>query len=135
MKVVLDTNVLISGIFFTGPPHRILEAWREGRLQLVLTAAIVDEYRHVSERLSAKYPAISTRTILQVLVARSHLIQPAPLSSPVCQDPDDDRFVAAALAADAVIVSGDRHLLDIDGFGGLRVMRPASFVRSCLDLQ
>jgi hypothetical protein len=42
MKVVLDTNVLISGIFFTGPSHRILKAWRDGQIQFVLTASIID---------------------------------------------------------------------------------------------
>ena len=135
MKVVLDTNVLISGIFFTGPPHTILRAWRDGRIQFVLTASIVDEYLRVSERLSAKYPKIPIQPILELLIDRSQLIQPALLPEPVCQDPDDDRFVAAALAADAFIISGDRHLLAVDGFGGLRVLRPAAFVRSHLNSQ
>lgn len=132
MKVVLDTNVLISGIFFTGPPHRILKAWRDGRIQFVLTASIIDEYLRVAERLSAKYPEIPIQPILELLIDRSQLIQAAPLPEPVCQDSDDDRFVAAAFAADAVIISGDRHLLAVDGFCGVRVLRPAVFVRSHL---
>ena len=44
MKVILDTNVLISGIFFSGPPHQILNAWRDGKIQLVISQEILKEY-------------------------------------------------------------------------------------------
>ena len=47
MKIVIDTNVFVSGIFFTGPPYRILEAWRNGRLQPAISQEIVDEYQSV----------------------------------------------------------------------------------------
>lgn len=50
MKVVLDTNVFVSGVFFSGPPFDILTAWRDGRLQMVVTAEILEEYRRVRER-------------------------------------------------------------------------------------
>lgn len=55
MKVVLDTNVFVSGLFFSGPPYEILSAWRDGRLQLVVSAEILDEYRRVGERLELGY--------------------------------------------------------------------------------
>lgn len=51
MRVVLDTNVLVSGIFFTGPPYEILSAWQDGRVRLVVTLEIVREYEAVLERL------------------------------------------------------------------------------------
>jgi putative PIN family toxin of toxin-antitoxin system len=47
MKVVLDTNVFISGIFFSGPPYQILKAWRDGKIQLVLSESILEEYLFV----------------------------------------------------------------------------------------
>ena len=43
MKVVLDTNVFVSGVFFGGLPHKILEAWRDGKIQLLLSPAILEE--------------------------------------------------------------------------------------------
>ena len=52
MRIVLDTNVLISGIFFSGPPYEILKAWREKRIQFVLSAEIFDEYIRVAEILT-----------------------------------------------------------------------------------
>ncbi len=58
MRVVVDTNVLVSGIFFTGPPHDILEAWITGLLDFVVTTEILEEYRRVAEEISTRYPTI-----------------------------------------------------------------------------
>ncbi len=55
MKAVLDTNVFVSGVFFQGPPHRILQAWRDGSLKLFLSPDIIEEYRRVGENLQEKY--------------------------------------------------------------------------------
>lgn len=54
MRIVLDTNIFVSAVFFGGVPGRILGAWRDGRLQLVLSAAILNEYQHVGQALSAR---------------------------------------------------------------------------------
>jgi predicted nucleic acid-binding protein len=53
VKIVVDTNVFVSGVFFSGPPHQILQAWRDGKAQLVISPAILDEYVRVGEELSA----------------------------------------------------------------------------------
>jgi len=47
MKIVLDTNVFISGVFFSGPPYQILKAWRDGKLQLIVSSEILGEKRYV----------------------------------------------------------------------------------------
>jgi predicted nucleic acid-binding protein len=47
MRIVLDTNVFISGTFFTGPPYQILKAWRDGRVQLLVSPSILDEYQRI----------------------------------------------------------------------------------------
>ncbi len=51
MKVVVDKNVFVSGVFFSGPPFEILSAWRDGRLQMVVSAEILEEYRRVGNVL------------------------------------------------------------------------------------
>lgn len=66
MKIVLDTNVLVSGVFFGGPPYEILEAWREGRIRLVVSPDILAEYYRVGADLSDRYPQVD----LQPLVRR-----------------------------------------------------------------
>ena len=52
MKIVLDTNVLVSGIFFSGPPYEILKAWRDGRIGLVISTEILTEYQRVADELA-----------------------------------------------------------------------------------
>jgi len=58
MKVVLDTNVFISGVFFSGPPYQILKAWRDGKIQLILSEKIFEEYFRVAGVLSERFPNI-----------------------------------------------------------------------------
>jgi len=56
MKVVLDTNVFISGVFFSGPPHQILKAWRDGEVQIVVSAQVLAEYQRVGHTLAEQFP-------------------------------------------------------------------------------
>jgi putative PIN family toxin of toxin-antitoxin system len=129
MKIVLDTNVLMSGIFFSGPPYQILKAWRDGRVQLAVCLQILAEYRQVALRLSQRYKGIDITALLDLVAVRSQIVQAAPLSSPVCGDPSDDIFLACALTAKTrIIVSGDRHLVAVSGWSGLQVLRPKVFV-------
>ena len=59
MKVILDTNVFVSGIFFSGHPYRILEAWRDEKIQLAVSLEILEEYRRVGEILAEDHPEIN----------------------------------------------------------------------------
>ncbi len=107
MRVVLDTNVLISGILFSGPPSEILKAWRGGKVQIVLSPEIIDEYIRVSEILAGNYPGIEIGPIVTMIVANSETIQTQTLAQQVYEDPDDDKFLACALSGESkIIVSG-----------------------------
>lgn len=129
MKIVVDTNVFVSGIFFTGPPYRILEAWRNGRLHPAISQEIVDEYQSVVDELSKQYPAIDTIPILDFVSKNTKIIMTPSLPEPVCMDPDDDKFIACAIAAHCkIIVSGDKHLLKVSGYCGIQVLKPREFV-------
>lgn len=129
MRLVLDTNVFISGVFFSGPPHVILQAWRDRRLDLVLSPAILEEYREVGERLGRQFPGVELSPLLNLLLAEGRLCRPRRLPMQVCQDPDDDKFLACALAGGCkLIVSGDKHLVRVSGYRGIVVTRPRRFV-------
>jgi hypothetical protein len=80
LKVILDTNVLISGIFFGGPPAAILRSWRDGLIQIVLSTQILEEYLRVAELLSADYPGVDPRPLLNLVIAQSLLIEAPALS-------------------------------------------------------
>ena len=126
---MIDTNVFVSGIFFTGPPYRILEAWRNGRLQPAISQEIVDEYQSVVDELSKQHPAIDTIPILDFVYKNTKIIMASSLPEPVCMDPDDDKFIACAIAAHCkIIVSGDKHLLKVSGYCGIQVLKPREFV-------
>jgi len=129
VKVVIDTNVFISGVFFTGPPSRILEAWRDERIRIVVSPDILEEYRRVGDILISQFPSIEIGRILELLMNNSEIVSYESLPDPVCKDPDDDKFLSCALKSGArIIISGDKHLLKASGYRGLQVISPRRFL-------
>ena len=96
MKVVLDTNVLISGIFFSGPPSDILTAWSEGYFEIVISLEILQEYRRVVEEIEAKYPEVEAQPVLDALIVGASICIPRKFDQTVCDDPTDDMFLECA---------------------------------------
>ena len=68
MKIVLDTNVFISGIFFDGPPSKILQSWRQSKTKIFLTEQILSEYQRIGEELSAKYSSVNIEPIIRARI-------------------------------------------------------------------
>ena len=129
MKVVVDTNVFVSGVFFGGPPGDVLAAWRDERIELVVSSEIFEEYVRVGERLSARFPRVDTGPALRLVAAFATPVSAAPLPEPVCADRDDDKFLACAVAAGAkYVVSGDRALLATSPYRNVAVIRPRDFM-------
>ncbi len=81
MKVVLDTNVFVSGVFFGGPPHKILEAWRDGKIQLSVSPSILDEYQRVMRELAVRFPEIEVEVLIDFIIVHSEIILPLSLLS------------------------------------------------------
>jgi len=133
MRVILDTNVFISGIFFSGPPSQILKAWANKSLQIVLSKQILDEYQRVSEELSSKFQEIDILPIIELVTIHGQFIDTQGFEITVCEDPDDDKFLECAIAGKCkIIISGDKHLLKLSGYEGVAVMSPRNFVDKCL---
>jgi uncharacterized protein len=133
VRVVLDTNFFVSGVFFTGPPFRILQAWRNGLLQLVISPDILDEYQRVGEDLARQFSAIDLRPMIDLVTVNARMVPDEKFSAPVCDDPDDDKFIACALTGKSkLIVSGDKHLLKVSGFREVRILKPREFVDTFL---
>ncbi len=128
MKVVLDTNVLISGIFFGGPPRAVLDAWAAGRFELILSPLMVDEYVRTCDRLGASHQGLEYQSILASLIGHGTLVPDTTDSEPITADPDDDKFMLCARGSGAIVVSGDQHLLHAAGWQGVRVMKPRDFL-------
>lgn len=133
MKLVIDTNVFVSGVFFGGNPETILDAWRDEQIELVVSPEILAEYRRTGEKLSARLPEVDLGEWLELAKTSGLLVEPPPLGTQVCSDPDDDMFLACALVGHATIVtSGDKALLAVSGSFGIEVLTPRQFVDAYL---
>jgi uncharacterized protein len=129
MKVVLDTNVLISAVFFSGPPSRILSAWIDDEFELVVSPEILAEYREVATRIGEKFPDVALGPVLDRIGSNALLVVPVHLPANVCTDPNDIKFLECAVACSAdAVVSGDRALRRASGYSGAEVLTPRQFV-------
>jgi uncharacterized protein len=129
IKAILDTNVLISGVFWKGPPFEILKAWQEQRIRLAVPPPILDEYRRVLDEMMKRRSLLVLTSILRIIEFHSEVVEPVSFSKPVCSDPDDDKFLEAALAAHAgYVVSGDAALLKVKQYRGIAIIRPTQFL-------
>lgn len=134
MKIVCDTNVLLSGLIWGGNPGRILDRVEAGVDRLCLSRAMLEELVRVLEypRLQAalRPRQLTTRDVVSAVVSAADIVWPQPLPATiVAEDPSDDAVLACALAAGAdAIVSGDRHLLAIKQWNSIRIYSPAAYL-------
>jgi putative PIN family toxin of toxin-antitoxin system len=130
MRIVLDTNVLVSAVFFGGIPDRVLQACIDGDHTLVVSPRVFEEYKRIGHELGRRYPKRREvwEAILTHVATRAIHVDAKPLSVQVSEDSDDDHFLACALAIHpCLIVSGDKHLLDISGWSDIEVLTPRQF--------
>jgi len=133
MKAILDTNVIISAIFFGGKPLQILRAWKNGKITLIISQEILEEYLGIAAGLEQRYPNVEATGKIKAIAANSELTVSLRLPEQICEDKDDDIFLSAALASKTkIIVSGDKLLKKVSGWRGIRVISPASFVSEFL---
>lgn len=127
MWVVLDTNVLLSAILFDGVPRRLLMSAIDGRLRLMTSRYLLDEFEEILETKFgfSRAAAVETRSELEVL---ARIVEPIEVPR-VCRDPDDDHVLAAAVAGEAeLIVTGDRDLLVLKSHGDIEILTPTAAV-------
>jgi putative PIN family toxin of toxin-antitoxin system len=128
MRVVFDTNVLVSAFVTEGVCSKLLGRARRRQFQLITCPFILKELEAVLlKKLSAT--KVETSQALRILTeAISALVQPAQPVSGICRDPDDDHILSCALAADAeYLVTGDYDLLELREFRGTRILSPRDF--------
>lgn len=129
-KVVIDTNVFVSS-FFGGNPRKIVDLWKTGQITLCLSKLIVDEYIAVLHRLGLGNEK-ELGDLLRLFAIGSHIV--FTLKTPelhlVEKDPDDDKFIECAVALDAAfIVSGDKGLVAIQNYMGIKIVTPKEFLK------
>ncbi len=136
MRIVLDTNVVLSALLWRGTPHRLLASIRQrSNIQIYSSTALREELADVLTRTSvAKRLALigrSAREVLADYVEAVELVEPTTVPRVVVGDADDDQVIATAVAAHAdLIVSGDRkHLLPLASYQGIAIVEAVEAIR------
>jgi putative PIN family toxin of toxin-antitoxin system len=131
VRIVLDTNVVMSALLWRGTPYRLLDTIRQNtRLQLYSSPALLEELTDVLTRPAATKRLSSlgktAREVLADYLEAIELVEPAEIAPVVIHDPDDDHVLACALAANAdMIVSGDADLLTLKAHQNIPIRTPA----------
>jgi putative PIN family toxin of toxin-antitoxin system len=131
LVVVLDTNVWISGVFFRrGVPASILRAWRDRRFEIVVTPETLAELERKLREKVAEFgadPALAGEWVTYVETF-ARVVSTTATVGGVCRDPDDDKFLSAALGGRAsYIISGDRDLQVLGEYQDVKVLSPREF--------
>lgn len=135
IKAVIDTNILVSGLISPkASPAKIISLWRERKFVLVISEEIIEELKRVLlyPKIFQKY-GLSERTIdkyLKIIKAFSEVVKPKERIELISSDTEDNKFLEVALEANVnFIVSGDKHLLDLKEFRGIKIIKAEKFLR------
>ena len=127
MKIVIDTNVLISGVFFGGFPRKVLSSVVEKRITACATTEIIDEYEEIIQEMVERKQGHINKGILAPLFNTMELIEPVSCVE-ISRDPDDDKFIGCAKDAHALyIVSGDKDLLVLEHYEDIQIVTAKDF--------
>ncbi len=127
MRIVIDTNVVASAVFFGGRPRDLLELLMRRELDAYISKEILNEYQETIEFLRNKYPAKKVNIPLTQIAAACKMIEPRTIVR-VCRDPDDDIFISCAVDSHSLyIVSGDKDLLAVGQFDDIQIVMVADF--------
>ena len=137
MRIVADTNTVVSGLLWMGNSRQVLEMARRGTIYLFTSAHLLAELEDVLSRDKFAYRLTSADVTVQDLVlgyaALASIIEPATIEPVILADQDDDAVLACAVAAQAdVIVSGDSHLLNLKQYGDIHIITAAQLLKEIL---
>ena len=129
LRVVIDTTVWISGTFWHGIPYQILQMWKAGDFEIIVSEAMLTEIERKLNEKAIEFE-METEVVnewLDLIIGEAIFVQPLERIQ-VCRDPDDDLFLEAAVEGRAdFIVSGDKDLTDMGEFREIKLVKPRQF--------
>lgn len=127
MKIVVDTNIYISAIFWGGKPREVINLGRSGEI-LIFTSPEIE--KEIAKKLSAKF-RLTQDEVENILMDFSTFTIPTVVSlhiNAVSEDPEDNKFIECAYSCKAdYIISGDRHLLSLKEYAGIKILKASEF--------
>ncbi len=129
VRVTLDTNVIVSGLYGSGNPRRILDLAEAGTIKLAVSQPILDEVSDVLQREKFGWSAAEVRYALKRITSVEDFIEPKQTVDVIKDDPTDNRIIECAAGSRSdYIVTGDKHLLSLGQFGHCKIVKPADFL-------
>lgn len=131
MRIVLDTNVFISGIFWEGNASAaIIDAWRNGNFTLVSSHSILEEFVRVLRSFKIKMDEEMIEEWQCMIIENAIIVEPLQKLEIVKADPSDNKFFEVAIAGNTdYIISQDRHLLQVREYQNIQVLTPSEFLQ------
>ncbi len=129
IRVTVDTNILVSASISEGNPYKILRLAKEGKITLVISLDILKEFKDVISRPRFGFFETQINNVLKQIISISEIVISTTKINFVKADPADDKILEAAVAGKSeFLVSGDRHLLDIKKYKGIKIVKPTEFL-------
>ncbi len=130
MEVVLDTNVFISGFFWDGSSRKILDLWRKGNLNIVISMEIISEIVKVLKDFKIQIPDNKRKELIDLIISKSIIVEPNEKLDVVKDDPDDNKFLEAGISGKSdYLITQDKHLLKIKQFKSIKIITPEEFLK------
>ena len=128
MRVVIDTNVVASAIFFGGKPKEVIDNVMTNQIDAYASAEILEEYTETVEYLKDKFPGKKPKVPLIDIEAKCRVID-VSTKIDVCRDPDDNKFIECAMDSKCYyVISGDKDLLTVREYDGIEIVTVAEFL-------
>ena len=129
MRVVLDTNVVISALLFSGISSKLVSLWQKGLIAFLLSREILDEYLRVLSYPKFELSEDDIKELIQEeILPYAEVVKPRGRLNVVRRDPSDNKFLECAVAGKArVIISGDKDLLSLGRHRQIQIQSPAQF--------
>ena len=127
-RVIIDTNVLISGIVFGGKPRQILDLLSE---QLIVVIVAEEFFTELRRKISTKFPEFmdDLERVEKLLKRDAVMVKLGKMQITVCRDPDDNKFIESAIQGGCnYIISGDKDLLVLECYNDIQIIKPADFL-------
>ena len=132
LRIVLDTNVIISGILFGGIPRSILDMLISGQHDFFLSMPIIEEIRKVLNRPKFGFDNGNALLVVEELHSLCAIVKPSKSINFIIDDPADNKILECAIEPDAeIIISGGSHLLSVGSCKGIKILSPRQFISPC----
>ena len=130
LDVVLDTNIIISGLGWGGIPGKIIDLWKKGKINICLSAEVLEEYLELIDRVMSK-AGESCDWFLRLIESGEHIrfVKPHRHFKIITADCDDNMFIDCAVESRSMyLITGDEHLLSVEKFKEVIIVSPAEFL-------